>query len=85
MHVSNEEVQNNSSEEDEFSLETKVICDKIAQHVYQCETCKRRLSFDPIEKSLLKTHSVRSEIFELIAFIIFGIIVIVMLYFIINM
>lgn len=67
-------------EDDEYIVETKIVCDEIAKHVYQCQVCQRRLSFDPIEKSLLKTHSIKNEIFELLAFIIFGILIIFMLY-----
>jgi hypothetical protein len=57
---------------DEYEFVSNEMCDKIRQHVHQCKICQRRLSFDPIEKSLLKTHSVKNEIMELIAFISIG-------------
>ena len=56
------------------------ICDKIQHHVAVCKLCQRRLSFDPIEKSLLKTHSVRQEIFELVALLGLGTFIIAFLY-----
>jgi hypothetical protein len=55
------------------------ICDKIARHVHECKTCQRKLSFDPVEKALLQTHSMSNEIMELIAFLALGAIIIVAL------
>ena len=56
------------------------FCDKIQTHVTECVICQRRLSFDPIEKALLKTHSVKNEIIELLAFIATGCMIIIILY-----
>ena len=53
------------------------VCDKIATHVGLCKLCQMRLSYDPVEKSLLKTNSIHREIIELIAFIVMGVVVIV--------
>jgi len=60
------------SVDDEYERTSHQMCDKIRDHVHQCKTCQRRFSFDPIEKALLKTHSVKNEVMELIAFISLG-------------
>ena len=69
----------------EYEEQVDSVCDKISGHVHNCKQCQRRLSFDPVEKALLKTHSVKNEIFELIAFIILGIIIIFALHIIPGM
>jgi hypothetical protein len=58
---------------DEYERTSHEMCDKIREHVNLCKTCQRRLSFDPIEKALLKTHSVKNEVMELVAFVCLGI------------
>ena len=75
---SNEQQQRQSESDDEFDS-SNGICDKIYLHVIKCITCQKRLSFDPIEKSLLKTRSVKNEIMELIAYISTGIFIIFVL------
>ena len=67
-------------EKDDLRAISSDICDNISRHVSECKTCQRRLSFDPIEKALLKTHSVKNEIMELIAYIVTGIVLIVALH-----
>lgn len=59
------------------------ICDKISTHVHECKTCQRKLSFDPVEKALLKTHSIKNEIMELVAFVSMGAMIIVILYYVV--
>lgn len=66
--------------EDDYDTQASKMCDNIYAHVHQCNHCQRRFSFDPIEKALLKTHSVKNEIMELIAFIALGIIIIVLVH-----
>lgn len=67
-------------DDDEYEVYSQNMCDKVNTHVHECKQCQRRLSFDPIEKALLKTHSVKNEILELIAFISLGVITIVTLH-----
>ena len=55
------------------------LCKKIELHVLECSHCQRRLAFNPVEKSLLKTYSVKNEIIELIAYISLGIFLIFIL------
>lgn len=62
--------------DDDYEERALNMCDSIYTHVHQCAHCQRRFSFDPIEKALLKTHSVKNEVLELIAFIALGIIII---------
>ncbi len=57
-----------------------IKCEQVSNHVHECNICQRRLSFDPVEKALLKTHSVKNEIIELIAYIATGVIIIVVLH-----
>jgi len=54
-------------------------CVKIQQHVHQCTDCKRKLSFDPVEKALIKSYSIKNDILELLVFIITGILLIIIL------
>ncbi len=56
------------------------LCDDVADHVHQCMKCQRRLSFDPIEKALLKSHSIKNEILEFLAFLVMGCVVIASLW-----
>lgn len=56
------------------------LCDDVADHVHQCMLCQRRLSFDPIEKALLKSHSMKNEITEFLAFMMMGFVVIASLW-----
>lgn len=77
MADSNEDDENYVADYDEQATH---MCDSIYTHVHQCNHCQRRLSFDPIEKALLKTHSVKNEILELIAFIFLGIMIILIVH-----
>jgi len=78
-------MSNNSNDdniyEDYEDYEEKAlsICDKIYSHVNQCKHCQRRMSFDPVEKALLKTHSIKNEILELVAFLALGVLIIFVL------
>jgi len=63
----------------EVEDEERNICKKIEIHVIGCHNCKRKLSFNPIEKSILKTYSVKNEIIELIAYIGLGVFIILIL------
>ena len=63
----------------DYDTYAKAMCDKVSAHVNDCQRCQRRLSFDPIEKALLKSHSIKNECFELIAFIAVGIFIIILL------
>lgn len=65
--------------DNELKLVSDNICNKVFLHVNQCITCQKRLSFDPIEKSLLKTRSVKNELMELLAYISTGIFIILVL------
>ena len=65
--------------ETDYDTYSERMCDKISTHVHHCKQCQRRLSFDPVEKALLKTHSVKNEILELCAFIILGVMIIIIL------
>jgi hypothetical protein len=56
------------------------LCDDVADHVEHCMLCQRRLSFDPIEKALLKTHSLKNEVMEFFAFVVTGLVVIASLW-----
>ena len=76
----NDILLNVSEVENEFALQSAMMCDKISEHVHGCATCQRRLSFDPVEKALLKTHSVKNEVMELVAFLTAGLFIIVVLY-----
>ena len=67
-------------EQDDYETYSQKMCDRVTTHVHQCKQCQRRLSFDPIEKALLKTHSVKNEIFELIAFMVLGIVIIILVH-----
>jgi len=62
--------------EDDYDKFSHEMCEKVTDHVYQCKVCQRRLSFAPVEKALLKTHSVKNEIIELVAFMTLGIVII---------
>ena len=55
------------------------LCDDVANHVYNCRLCQRRLQFDPVEKALLKSHSVKNEVLEFTAFLATGCFIIVIL------
>ena len=59
---------------------TTNLCDDVSDHVHQCMQCQRRLSFDPVEKALLKSHSVKNEIIEFLAFMVMGCVVIASLW-----
>ncbi len=59
--------QNRGKTYDQLALD---MCDKVHEHVLKCDLCKRRLSFDPVEKALLKTHSMTNQVLELIAYMI---------------
>lgn len=48
------------------------VCKKIVLHVHECHHCKRKLSFDPVEKALLKSVSIKNDVIELIAYIFNG-------------
>lgn len=48
------------------------VCKKIVLHVHECHDCKRKLSFDPVEKALLKSVSIKNDIIELIIYIFNG-------------
>lgn len=61
-----------------------ITCLDIQTHVNYCFTCQKRLSFDPVEKALLKSHSIKNEIIELTAYIATGIIIILLLYLILE-
>lgn len=56
------------------------LCEDVADHVHHCMVCQRRLSFDPIEKALLKTHSLKNEVMEFLAFTVTGLVVIASLW-----
>ena len=62
---------------DEYETFSQSMCDKIYMHVNQCQQCQRRYKYDPVEKALLKTHSIKNEIMELLAFALLGLVVIV--------
>jgi len=54
-------------------------CDKLIDHVGRCRYCQRHLSFDPVEKALLKTHTLKNELLEVLLYIGMGILVIICL------
>jgi len=64
---------------DEYEQRAQAMCQQVSDHVHRCKQCQRRLSFDPVEKALLKTHSLKNEIFELLAFVSLGIVVVLTL------
>jgi hypothetical protein len=55
------------------------LCKKIELHVLECSKCQKQLQFNPIEKALLKSYSIRNDIFELVTFIATGIFMIIIL------
>lgn len=55
------------------------ICKKISFHVYNCKKCQRNFGFDPIDKSIMKTISITSELIELFTYIITGVVLILIL------
>ena len=67
------------SDHEDYATVAQRMCDGVSEHVHECKRCQRRLSFDPIEKSLLQTHSITNEILELIAFIVLGLMIIISL------
>ena len=62
-----------------------VTCLKIQDHVLMCQDCQKILSYDPIEKSLLKTSSIKNDILELFTFLITGVVLLTILYFIVQL
>jgi hypothetical protein len=63
----------------------QLTCTKIQEHVGICTKCSKALSFDPIEKSLLKSYSIRNDVLELCTFIVTGVIIIIILHLIVEL
>ena len=68
-----------SNDSGDVHISQQPPCDKLIDHVSMCTYCQKHLSFDPVEKALLKTHSVKNELFEVILYIAIGIFVIICL------
>jgi len=60
-------------------------CKKIQDHVVICKDCHKILSFDPVEKSLLKSYSLKNDILEVLTFIMTGVIIIIVLHLIVEL
>lgn len=60
------------------------ICEKIETHVNNCSQCKRRLAFDPVEKAILKSVSIKNDVIELTVYIFNGIFILFFLQFIMQ-
>lgn len=59
--------------------EKEDVCEHIEQHVKKCRKCIQNLSFNPIEKALLKSYSIKNDIMELVVFIATGVLLIIIL------
>jgi hypothetical protein len=66
-------------------MTTVDVCKKIQDHILVCKNCKTKLDYDPYEKALLKSYSIKNDIMELLVYIITGIIIIYILHFIVEL
>ena len=60
-------------------------CTKIQQHIRICNNCKSKLDYDPNEKALQKSYSMKNDVMELLVYIVSGIIIIFILNLIVEL
>jgi hypothetical protein len=61
------------------------ICAKIQDHILICNNCKNQLGYDPNEKALMKSYSIKNDVMELLVYVITGIIIILILNLIVEL
>ena len=66
-------------------MEKVDVCTKIQDHILICTNCKFKLDYDPNEKALHKSYSIKNDIMELLAYIITGILIILILNLIVKL